>query len=71
MDDRAVIRTLETGLGKRVALLVLALVVIAVVVGVVISGFHGKRVEKSADALTTHAAEPASPATPQPAAPAR
>jgi len=42
MDDRAVMRSFETGRGRRVAALVVALVVVAVVVGFVIKGFGSK-----------------------------
>ena len=39
MDDRAVMRSFETGRGRRVAALVVALVVVGVVVGFVTRGF--------------------------------
>ncbi|MDB4981441.1 MAG: hypothetical protein JWM82_2193 [Myxococcales bacterium] len=50
-NDRAVIRSLETGLGRRVGLLVAALVVVAIVVFGVMRGFHGRKISAGADAM--------------------
>ena len=61
MNDRAVIRSFETGQGKRLAILALAVAVLALVIGVVAFGFRGRHITRNADALLK--AEPAPHAT--------
>jgi hypothetical protein len=51
-DDRAIIHSFETGRGKRVAILVAALIAIALVVWNVGRSFHGRQVNTGARALT-------------------
>jgi CHASE2 domain-containing sensor protein len=63
MNDRAVIRSFETGQGKRLAILAIAIAVLALVIGVVALGFHNRHITRSTDALirtepATHAARP-------------
>ncbi len=65
-NDRAVIRSLETGLGRRVGWLVMALVVVGVVVFGVMRGFHGRKISAGADAITAPLPAPTQP-VPQPA----
>jgi hypothetical protein len=62
MNDRALIRTFETGRGRRIAILAVAVMVFAIVIAAVVTGFHGVRVRRSASALT----RPAVPAATQP-----
>ena len=57
MNDRAVIRSFETGQGKRLAVLALAIAVLALVIGVVALGFRHRHISRGADALMR--AEPA------------
>jgi hypothetical protein len=63
MNDRAVIRSFETGQGKRLAILVVAIAVLALVLGFVVIGFRDRHIPRSTDALmrsqtTTHTARP-------------
>jgi hypothetical protein len=50
-NDRAVIYSLETGRGRRIAILAGALLAVALVVWVVMRSFHGRQVDGSARAL--------------------
>jgi hypothetical protein len=50
-NDRAIIYSLETGRGRRVAILVGALVAVALVVWIVMRSFHGRDVDNAAKAL--------------------
>jgi hypothetical protein len=60
MNDRAVIRSFETGQGKRLAILALAVAILALVIGVVAFGFRDRHITRNADALMK--TEPAPPA---------
>jgi hypothetical protein len=51
-NDRAIIYSLETGRGRRVGVLVGALIAVALVVWIVMRGFHGHAVDNGARALT-------------------
>jgi hypothetical protein len=62
MKDQAIIYSLETGRGRRIAVLLAALVAVAVVVWAVATGFHGGHFRRSAEALTQPAETPAAPA---------
>jgi hypothetical protein len=50
-NDRAIIYSLETGRGRRVAILAGALVAVALVVWIVLRSFHGRDVDTGAKAL--------------------
>jgi len=52
MDDRAVIESFEKSWGQRLGILAIALVIVGVLVGLVFMGFHGRRIEQGAEALT-------------------
>jgi uncharacterized membrane protein YjjB (DUF3815 family) len=59
MNDHAVIRSFETGRGRRLAIVILALAVVALVIGAVAMGFRGRHISRSADALTKPVVAPA------------
>lgn len=61
MNDRAIIRSFETGQGKRLAILALAVAVLALVIGVVAFGFRDRHITRNAAALMK--ADPAAHAT--------
>jgi len=76
MNDRAVIHSLETGLGRRVAILCASLVAVAIVVWALAAGFRNEHPYRSADALVhatdtpakvspTQATPPPAPTTPR------
>ena len=74
MDDRDVIRSFESVSSTKVVLIIaLILIAVAVVIGVVVSGFHGQEVKKSAEAVTESVTgQPAPPKAPaQPTKPAK
>jgi hypothetical protein len=50
MDDRAVMRSFETGRGKRLTVLAIALVVVGVVIAFIVRGFGSK--SPGADAIS-------------------
>ncbi|HXI56140.1 MAG TPA: hypothetical protein VNO55_08780 [Polyangia bacterium] len=52
MDDRAVIRSFETGRRRWIAAAIFAAFLIAVLIWVVGSGFRGRRISAGANALT-------------------
>jgi hypothetical protein len=52
MDDRAIVQSFEKGWGKRIGILVFALVVVAALVGLLFVGFHGRGISRGASALT-------------------
>jgi hypothetical protein len=54
-NDRAIIHSLETGRGRRIAALVAGIVAVALVGWVLARGFHGVRVHDDARALTPSA----------------
>lgn len=56
-DDRAVIHSLETGRGRRVAILVAAFLAVVIVLWSVSRGFHGRQIRRDARALTDTPAE--------------
>lgn len=62
MNDRAIIRSFETGWGRRVAILAAVIAVLALLLGVVIYGFRDRRIRRNTDALT-HTHETTTPAT--------
>ena len=51
MNDRAIIRSFETGMGRRVVILCAAVVILALVLGFVIYGFRGRGIRHNTDAL--------------------
>ncbi|HEY8923079.1 MAG TPA: hypothetical protein VIU64_01790 [Polyangia bacterium] len=51
MNDRAIIRSFETGMGRRVAILCAAVVILALVLGLVIYSFQGRGIRRNTDAL--------------------
>jgi hypothetical protein len=56
---------LDEGRGRRIAILVVALIVIGAVIAVVVSGFHGERIDSGARALTKPLVQvPAKPVSP-------
>jgi hypothetical protein len=61
MRDQAIIYSLETGRGKRIAVLMAALVVVALVIWAVTTGFHGGHVKSSAAALAQPLEAPTAP----------
>jgi hypothetical protein len=52
MDDRAVIRSFETGRRRWIASAIFAAFLIAVLIWVVASGFRSRRISAGANALT-------------------
>jgi len=52
MNDRAIIRSFETGMGRRVAILCAVVVLLALVLGAVVYGFRGRGIRRNTDALT-------------------
>jgi hypothetical protein len=52
---RVMVRGTKTGRGKRVAFMVAAVIAVAVLLGVVVSGFRGRNIPKSAAAMTAPA----------------
>lgn len=56
MDYDAIIRDTERGRGKRVIVLILALMLVALVIGVVVRGFKGYSPSSGASALTSGSA---------------
>jgi hypothetical protein len=64
MDDRAVIRSFETGRRRWIAAAIFAAFLIAVLIWVVGSGFRGRRISSGAEALTKPVVnDPGRPAT--------
>jgi hypothetical protein len=64
MDDRAIIRSFESGFDRRViALTVVAIVVVLGLVALVVRGFHGRDIQQGASAITNAVTAPAQPAT--------
>jgi hypothetical protein len=60
MDDRAIIRSFESGFDKRViALTIVAILVVLGLVAVVVRGFHGRDISQGASAMTKAVAAPA------------
>jgi hypothetical protein len=51
MNDRSIIRSFETGMGRRVVILSAAVVILALVLGLVIYGFRGRGIRRNTDAL--------------------
>jgi hypothetical protein len=66
MDERAVMRSFEKGRGWWVMAAVLAILLVAVLITAVVSGFHGRRVDRGADALTRPVLQPSSGGGSQP-----
>jgi hypothetical protein len=60
-EDRVIMHDLETGRGKRVAILLAALFAVALVFWAVAAGFHGRHFARSAGALTRPFATPTQP----------
>jgi hypothetical protein len=52
MNDRAIIRSFETGQGRRLAILAVAVAILALVIGLVAFGFRGRHITRNTDALT-------------------
>ena len=53
MDDKAIIRSFESGFDKRViAVVVVAILVVLALVGVVVRGFKGNDISQGASALS-------------------
>jgi hypothetical protein len=52
MNYGAIIRETETGRGRKVLIMLLALLLVALVIGVVVRGFRGYSPSSGADALT-------------------
>jgi len=64
MNDREVIRSFESVSSTKVVLIIaLLLIAVAVVIGVVVSGFHGQEVKKSAAAVTESVTAKPAPTT--------
>jgi hypothetical protein len=61
MEDRAVLRDFEQGRGRRIVVLILAVLALAIVIGAVVRGFRGGSPSRSTRALTD---EPAAPKVP-------
>jgi flagellar basal body-associated protein FliL len=51
MDD--MVKKLNTGRGRRVTIMVLAVLAVAVLIGVVVAGFRGRHISQNAAAMTT------------------
>jgi hypothetical protein len=51
-EDRALLDSLETGRGKRIAILVAALFAVLIVIWTLAVGFQGRHYRRSAGALT-------------------
>jgi hypothetical protein len=51
-EDRALMHSLETGRGRKVAVLLAALVAVALVLWAVAAGFRGRHFTRNAGALT-------------------
>jgi uncharacterized membrane protein YjjB (DUF3815 family) len=64
MNNSAVIRSFETGRGRRLAILLLATIIVALVIGAVVVGFRGRHISRNAAALTAPIAAPAHQQTP-------
>jgi flagellar basal body-associated protein FliL len=47
------VRNTKIGRGRRVAILVAAVVLVAVLIGVVVAGFRGRHISQNAAAMTT------------------
>ena len=60
-EDRSLMHGLETGRGKRVAVLLAALFAVAFVIWAVAVGFHGRHYSRSAGALTEPSDTPTQP----------
>ena len=60
-EDRAVMHSLETGRGKRVAVLLAALLAVIFVIWAVAVGFHGRHTLRNAGALTNPSETPTQP----------
>jgi hypothetical protein len=58
-EDRALLDSLETGRGKRIAILVAALFAVLIVIWTLAVGFQGRHYRRSAGALTETPAEQA------------
>jgi len=69
MNDSAVMRSMETGRGKRIAVLIFAALVVGVVIAIVAAGFRGRHTARSATASTTPTAGPAAQGPPLPSQP--
>ena len=55
-NDRAMdemVRKLKIGRGRRLAIMVAAVIVVAVLLGVVVVGFRGRRISQNSAAMTT------------------
>jgi hypothetical protein len=60
-EDRAVMHDLETGRGRKVAILLAALFAVALVIWAVAAGFHGRHFTRNAGALTRPFETPTQP----------
>jgi hypothetical protein len=60
-EDRAVMHSLETGRGKRVAVLLAALVAVALVLWAVAAGFRGRHLTRNAGAFQRSFETPTQP----------
>jgi hypothetical protein len=56
-EDRVLMHDLETGRGRKVAVLLAALMVVAIVYWAVAAGFRGRHVKRNAGAIITHPTE--------------
>jgi hypothetical protein len=62
MEDRAVLRDFEQGRGRRVVVMILAILALGIVIGAVVAGFRGGSPSRSR-ALTDEPTAPAAPAS--------
>jgi hypothetical protein len=58
MEDRAVLRDFEQGRGRRIVVMIIAVLALAIVIGAVVKGFRSGSTSRSSRALTDIPAEP-------------
>jgi hypothetical protein len=71
MDDRATLRDFEQGRGRRIVVLILAVLALAIVIGAVVKGFRGQSPSRGARALSKPSASKPRPAQVAPSIPSR
>jgi hypothetical protein len=71
MEDRAVLRDFEQGRGRRIVVMILAILALVIVIGAVVKGFRGQSPSRGAGALSNPGAESVQPGSAPPAIPSR